>query len=77
MNDLTKKERDSFRQYAEDNMTEGDGTQCQWADYTVRLVDQCERQAAVVEAAVKKAGTCDSNHPCCQAILALAKLEKS
>jgi hypothetical protein len=40
---LTKEEKDSFRKYALDSMTESDGTQSQWADYTICLLDENER----------------------------------
>lgn len=43
---LTQAEKDSFRAYAEDSKTETDGTQCQWADYTIRLLDENERLKA-------------------------------
>lgn len=44
---LGQDERDSFRAYAEANMTEPDGTQSQWADYTVRLLDSHDRLAVL------------------------------
>ena len=37
---LTEEELKSFKHYAEENMTETDGTLCQWADYTVRLINE-------------------------------------
>ena len=39
---LTSAERESFREYALANRTEPNGTQCQWADYTLRLLDEIE-----------------------------------
>jgi hypothetical protein len=36
---LTAEERASFRAYAEANRTEPDGTESQWASYTLRLLD--------------------------------------
>ena len=35
---LTPEELESFRDYAIRNRTEPDGSQCQWADYTLRLI---------------------------------------
>ena len=43
---LTKEERESFRAYAEANRTESDGSECQWADYTLRLLADLERVEA-------------------------------
>jgi hypothetical protein len=37
---LTGEELTDFEKYAKDNMTDFDGTQSQWADYTVRMVDE-------------------------------------
>jgi hypothetical protein len=41
---LTPEERASFRAYAEANRTEADGTESQWASYTLRLLDEVERR---------------------------------
>jgi hypothetical protein len=40
---MTDEEIASFWNYAKENMTEEDGTQCQWADYTVRLIENFRR----------------------------------
>lgn len=40
MNQLTVEERNSFRNYAEESMMDSGGNQCQWADYTLRLLDE-------------------------------------
>jgi hypothetical protein len=45
---LAQEEKDSFRAYAEGSKTEADGTQSQWADYTIRLLDENKRQAEEV-----------------------------
>lgn len=37
---LTDAELQSFCEYAETNVTEFDGTQSQWANYTIRMVDE-------------------------------------
>lgn len=39
---LTPDERASFRAYAEANRTQPDGTESQWASYTLRLLDEVE-----------------------------------
>ena len=46
---LTDAERLSFRKYAMSGIYEPDGTKCQWADYTLRLLDENARLAARVE----------------------------
>ncbi len=43
---LTDAERESFRAYAEGSTTEEDGSQCQWADYTLRLCAEVEQLKA-------------------------------
>jgi phage/plasmid primase-like uncharacterized protein len=40
---LTKEERQSFRKYAKSCLTEPDGTRCQWANYTIRLLNELDR----------------------------------
>jgi len=39
---LTDEERVSFRAYAEESRTEEDGTECQWASYTIRALDEID-----------------------------------
>ena len=39
---LTKEEMASFRSYAREHVTEPDGTQCQWTDYTLRALDMID-----------------------------------
>lgn len=46
---LTDEERESFRAYAEENHTEPDGTESQWAAYTLRLLDEVAALRAKVE----------------------------
>ena len=48
MNPLQEEERESFRAYAEENRTELDGTQSQWADYTLRALAEIDRLTARV-----------------------------
>lgn len=53
---LTDEQKASFRAYAESSMTEADGSQCQWADYTIRLLDECAQLRADLAAAQEDAG---------------------
>ena len=46
---LTPEERESFRDYATDNYTASDGSLCQWADYTIRLLADLERCESVLD----------------------------
>ena len=39
----------SFRAYALDNDTESDGSQCQWADYTLRALDELDWSRAEID----------------------------
>jgi hypothetical protein len=43
---LPPEERASFRAVAEANRTEADGTESQWASYTLRLLDDVEQAEA-------------------------------
>ena len=43
MDPLTKEERESFRQYAGASLEEPDGSECQWANHTLRLLDEADR----------------------------------
>ena len=61
---LTAEERASFRAYAEANRQESNGDQCQWADYTLRLLDEVEAAAAptlleALEQIIVHADRCD------------------
>ena len=40
---LSETEMQSFRDYATENITEADGTECQWASYTLRALDDIAR----------------------------------
>lgn len=40
---MTDEEMASFENYAKENDTEADGTQSQWADYTIRLIADVRR----------------------------------
>ena len=37
---LSEKEIEVFREYAGRRKTDPDGTQCRWADYTLRIIDE-------------------------------------
>lgn len=43
MDDLIQTEIESFRGYAEENRTKSDGSQSQWADYSLRALDELIR----------------------------------
>ena len=49
MKPLTDEELQSFYEYADENMVEPDGSQCQWADYSCRCVDEIRRLREEVE----------------------------
>ena len=46
---MTDEELRSFYEYAGKNMVEPDGSQCQWADYSVRCVEEIRRLRAHIE----------------------------
>lgn len=55
---LSGDERESLRAYAESCRTEPDGSQCQWADYTLRLLAEVavlEQKVELLEGEVKAA----------------------
>ncbi len=45
-NVLSAEQRQSFREYASANITESDGTESQWASYTLKLLDERDALAA-------------------------------
>lgn len=47
MESLTDEELQSFEDYAKKSLSEPDGTQSQWADYTLRLIAEVRDRRSI------------------------------